>query len=41
LEEYYRNHNFSIKKINADQYVENVFDDILGELGPCFKVYEM
>ena len=41
LEDYYRSQNFNIKKINADQYVENVFDDILGILGPSFKVYEI
>jgi adenylate kinase len=41
LEEYYRSNNFNIKKINADQYVENVFDDILAALGPSFKVYEI
>ena len=41
LEDYYRSQNFNIKKINADQYVENVFDDVLGILGPSFKVYEI
>jgi len=41
LEDYYRRNNFNVKEINADQYVENVFNDILAALGPCFKVYEM
>ncbi|MFZ3073600.1 MAG: nucleoside monophosphate kinase [Minisyncoccales bacterium] len=41
LEDYYRSRNFNLKKINADQYVENVFSDILDALGPCFKVYEI
>jgi adenylate kinase len=41
LEDYYRRQNYNIKKINADQYVENVFDEIIAALGPCFKVYEM
>ena len=41
LEDYYRRHEYNLKKINADQYVENVFDDIIAALGPCFKVYEM
>jgi hypothetical protein len=41
LEDFYCRQNFNIKKINADQYVENVFDDILLALGPSFKVYEI
>jgi len=41
LEDFYRSHNYNIKKINADQYVEDVFDNIIDALGPCFKVYEM
>lgn len=41
LEEYYCREKFQIKKINADQYVEDVFDDILETLGPSFKVYEI
>lgn len=41
LEDFYRKQGFNIKKIDADQYVENVFSDILAALGPSFKVYEM
>jgi adenylate kinase len=41
LEDFYCRQSFNIKKINADQYVENVFDDILLALGPSFKVYEI
>jgi len=41
LEDYYRREGLNIKNIDADQYVENVFDNILAELGPSFKVYEM
>jgi len=41
LEGYYRRNGYSIRKINADQYVENVFADILAALGPSFKVYEI
>jgi adenylate kinase len=41
LEDYYRKNNYNLKKIDANQYVENVFDNIIGALGPCFKVYEM
>lgn len=41
LEQFYREQGFEIKKIDANQYVENVFDDILAALGPSFKVYEV
>jgi adenylate kinase len=41
LEDYYQKQGYNLKKINANQYVENVFDDIITALGPCFKVYEM
>jgi adenylate kinase len=41
LEDYYQKQGYNLKKINANQYVENVFDDIIISLGPCFKVYEM
>ena len=41
LEDYYQKQEYNLKKINANQYVENVFDDIIAALGPCFKVYEM
>jgi adenylate kinase len=41
LEEFYTSEKFSIKKVNADHYVEDVFDGILKELGPSFKVYEI
>ncbi len=40
LEEYYQKREYNLKKINANQYVENVFDDIIAALGSCFKVYE-
>jgi len=41
LEKFYRDHGFNIITINANQYVENVFNDILQALGPNFKVYEI
>lgn len=41
LEDYYRDHGYNFKKINADQYVEDVFNDIIAALGPSFKVYEI
>ena len=41
LEKFYRDNGFNIIKIDANQYVENVFDDILAALGPSFKVYEV
>jgi adenylate kinase len=41
LEQYYRDKGFTIKNIDANQYVENVFADTLEALGPQFKVYEM
>jgi adenylate kinase len=41
LENFYRGQGFAITKIDANQYVENVFDDILAALGPSFKVYEI
>ncbi len=41
LENYYRKAGYNLKKINANQYVESVFDDIIAALGPCFKVYEV
>ncbi len=41
LENYYRKTGYNLKKINANQYVESVFDDIIAALGPCFKVYEV
>ncbi|MFA6376806.1 MAG: nucleoside monophosphate kinase [Candidatus Paceibacterota bacterium] len=41
LEEFYRQGEYNLKKINANQYVENVFADILEALGPGFKVYEV
>jgi len=41
LEEFYRRGEYNLKKIDANQYVENVFADILETLGPGFKVYEV
>jgi len=41
LEEFYRRGAYNLKKIDANQYVENVFADILETLGPGFKVYEV
>jgi adenylate kinase len=41
LEDFYRRQNYNLKKIDANQYVENVFDDIIAALGPSFKVYEI
>lgn len=41
LVELYRQRGYEIKHIKAEQYVENVFDDILTALGPSFKVYEI
>jgi adenylate kinase len=41
LEDFYTKEKFCVKKINADQYVEDVFSEILVALGPQFKVYEI
>ena len=41
LKEYYQAQGFEIKRIEAGQYVEDVFRDILQALGPSFKVYEI
>ena len=41
LKDYYAKAGFDVKKINADQYVEDVFPEILAALGPQFKVYEI
>ncbi len=41
LKDYYLKNEFNLKNIDANQYVENVFDDILAALGPSFKVYEI
>lgn len=41
LMEYFKERHHSIKRINADQYVENVLKDILDALGDGFKDYEL
>jgi len=41
LMEYFKERGYAIKQINADQYVENVFGDILNALGDGFKDYEL
>ncbi len=41
LKNYYQEKGFNFKTINAGQFVEDVFADILAALGPKFKVYEI
>ncbi len=41
LVEYYEKQGYDIKKINAAQYVEDTFKDILEALGPYFKNFDL
>ena len=41
LEGFYNKNKFQVRKINANQYVEDVFQNVLEALGSSFKVYEI